>query len=748
MKETFTQLIRDHLDRPDYRPQNKSELARALQVDSKDRAAFRDAVVALERGGEILRGKKARYRLPGADSEGQMLAGRFECSPDRKRRSQYFIPDDPTQHPAFRGMDWPKVFVPGHASGTALHGDAVEVEMVKRAPRRDSSSRSYSRHSRRVEPDEWQAKISKVVSRSESGIVGTFHGKGSRATISPDDRRLPPSFQLLNVLAEARPGDIVVAKFVEWTESGFLPQAEMVKVLGRDDAPGVDILKVIHRYQLPLEFPEAVLAEAELIDEVVSDEEIQRREDWRERQVFTIDPEDAKDFDDAICVTEREGGGFELAVHIADVSHYVKPGSALDKEARKRGNSVYLADRVIPMLPEKLSNGVCSLKPHVERLTHAAIMTFDASGKMVKSRFASCVIRSHRRYAYEEAYALMELSDKATARIDDEKERSLALHLQRAWKLASMIRERRFRNGALDLDFPEVRVVLDEKGRAVGVKKSIYDESHQLIEEFMLAANEAVAYETKNAPAPSVYRIHEDPDEARLEEFADLARSFGHRVGDVAHRPELQKLLEGVKGKLEEHSVKLALLKSLRRAAYSVDPIGHYGLSKANYTHFTSPIRRYADLVVHRVLRKILSRRHEPTAPELADRTPVVQEIVEIAEHISKTERVAADAEKETRQLKIIEYLERICREDPKVSFEATVTDVRPIGAFVELNELLVKGLMKREALPPRDEYFYDRARQQFKSRTEAPTLTVGQRIEVRLARVDRVRGFVDFELA
>ena len=264
----------------------------------------------------------------------------------------------------------------------------------------------------------------------------------------------------------------------------------------------------------------------------------------------------------------------------------------------------------------------------------------------------------------------------------------------------------------------------------------------------MLSANEAVACETKNAPAPSIYRIHEDPDPAKLEEFADLARSFGHRVGDATHRPELQKLLAGIKGKLEEHSVKLALLKSLRRAAYSTDPLGHYGLSKVNYTHFTSPIRRYADLVVHRVLRKILSRRHEETAPETPDRTPIVPEMSEIAQHISKTERVAADAEKETQQLKMIEYLEHVCAEDPEATFDATVTDVRAIGAFVELNELLVKGLLRREDLPPRDKYFFDRPRKQFKSRSNRPTLTIGQRVDVRLHRVDRIRGFVDFVLA
>ncbi|MDF1657731.1 MAG: ribonuclease R [Verrucomicrobiales bacterium] len=748
MKQKFIPLLRDYLGGENYRPQNKSELARALQVASKDRAEFRNAIVSLERNGEIIRGRKGRFELPGRSGRHETAIGRIERSPDRKRRLVHFVPDDPSSHQAFQGMQWPKAFVPSHSAGTALHDDLVEVELFRREPPRWHEHANRNRQGKKFEGDSWQAKVIRIVKRSEQGIVGTFHGKGSRASLSPDDRRMPPSFQLISVLPEANPGDIVVARFHDWTDPGLMPMAEMVKVLGREDAPGVDILKVVHRYGLPVEFPPSVIAEAEMIDEVVSPAEIERREDWREREVFTIDPEDAKDFDDAISVTENEDGTFELAVHIADVSHYVKSGSELDKEARKRGNSVYLADRVIPMLPEKLSNGICSLKPDVERLTHAAIMTFDAAGKMTASRFASCIIRSHCRYSYEEAFAVMMLTDEVIAKLESEKDQSLGRHLKRAWKLASMIREQRFQNGALDLDFPEVRVVLDDRGRAVGVKKSIYDESHQLIEEFMLSANEAVARETKNEPAPSIYRIHEDPDIAKLEEFAELARSFGHRAGDVTHRPELQKLLAAVKGKLEEHSVKLALLKSLRRAAYSTDPLGHYGLSKVNYTHFTSPIRRYADLVVHRVLRKILSRRHEETAPEIPDKTPIIQEMSDIAEHISKTERVAADAEKETQQLKLIEYLERVCAEDPDVSFDATVTDVRAIGAFVELNELLVKGLLRREDLPSREEYFFDRPRKQFKSRRNGPTLTVGQRVDVRLHRVDRIRGFIDFVLS
>jgi ribonuclease R len=745
LNNPLIQQIRDWVHHPDYRPQNKSEIARALDIPSKNRSDLRDALAELEKRGEIVAGKKSRYRVPGKSDSGETFTGEIHFSPDRKRKSAYFVPSDPESSPVFRSMEQPRIFVPGHATGVSLDGDKVEVKLSRREPPR------WHKHSRKHrdrgydEEEKWQARVITVVERNSRPIVGMFHGKGSRATVSPEDGRLPPNFQLMEILPEAKPGDIVVASFVDWTDPGFFPMAKMTKILGREDAPGVDILKVIHRYGLPLEFPEAVVTEAEIIEDLIPQEELDRREDWREKEVFTIDPEDAKDFDDAICVSENPDGSWELAVHIADVSHYVKPGSALDKEARKRGNSVYLADRVIPMLPEKLSNGVCSLKPDEERLTHAAILTFEKSGKPQSSRFVSAVIRSHRRYSYEEAFAHMQSSEEVIEAMEDQEEQSLARHLKRAWKLASLLRKRRFEKGALDLDFPEVRVVLDEKGRAIGIKRSIYDESHQLIEEFMLAANEAVALETKNALAPSVYRIHEDPDPGKLEEFAELARGFGHRVGDVTQREELQKLLAAVRGKLEEHSIKLALLKSLRRAAYSKDPLGHYGLSKNNYTHFTSPIRRYADLAVHRVLRSILSKRHEPTAPEIPDKTPGLQEISDFAQHISKTERIAAEAEQETQRLKMIEYLERVCREDPDAEFEATIYEVRPIGAFIELNELLVKGLIRKDDLPGREEYFYDRARQYFKSRRNRPTLAVGVSLKVRLYKVNRERGFLDF---
>ncbi|MCB1078342.1 MAG: VacB/RNase II family 3'-5' exoribonuclease, partial [Verrucomicrobiae bacterium] len=501
---------------------------------------------------------------------------------------------------------------------------------------------------------------------------------------------------------------------------------------------------------LPTHFPEAVVEEAAAIPESIDGGELEKREEWRDREVFTIDPEDARDFDDAIYVHEfhpDEGGGWELAVHIADVSHYVRAGSALDREAKKRGNSVYLADRVIPMLPEKLSNGLCSLKPGVDRLTHAVIMRFDRQARQTSVRFASAVIRSRRRYTYEEAFARLNLSLGEISRLDSE-EASLGRHLKRAWELAGELRKRRFENGALDLDFPEVRAIIDKEGRAIGVKRIEYDESHQLIEEFMLAANEAVAYETKNATAPSLYRVHEDPDPGKLMEFGEQTRGYGYVVGDVTLRVELQKVLRQIRGKPEEHSLKIALLKSLKRAAYSAEPLGHYGLAKLNYTHFTSPIRRYADLVVHRVLRRLAEGRKAQSTSDAADATPGQGRLAEIAKHISETERIAADAEQETQRMKLLEYLLKLAADDRSKPFDGIVYDVRPIGAFVELTGLMIKGLIRKEDLPSGHGIRLDAVRNRFVGFHGKPYLAVGQKVKVRVVRVDRSRGFVDFVLA
>lgn len=728
---------------------NKSEFARELDIPSKERSELRKALSNLVDKGEIELGKKSRYYPPGNRSSDQTFEGVVNFINSEKKTSAFFTADVPGKLPVPADIAARGVFVGRRGAGTALDGDRVSVKIVKKPPPKWHKHVKSKRESYDQDTAQYEAVVSDILQRNLTTFVGTYERKGHTAVLSPEDNRLPPSFHLREVLPEAKPGDLVVAEFLSWANTDRPPAARMIERLGRPEDPGVDMLSVIHRYRLPLKFPHEVLMEAEAIDETISADDILNREDWRDREVFTIDPEDARDFDDAISVRELpDNSGWELAVHIADVSHYVKPGTALDKEARKRGNSVYLADRVIPMIPEKLSNGVCSLNPHVDRLTHATVITFDQKGNMTKARFVSAVINSCWRYSYEEAYTRLKLSDEAAEAFDDPVEKNVVAHLRRAWRLADTLRRKRFKEGCFDLDFPEVRVVLDADGIAFAVKKSEHDESHQLIEEFMLAANEAVARETRNEGATSIYRIHESPDPDKLQEFAEQARSFGHKIGDPTIRSEIQKLTKAIKGKPEEHLLKLALLKSMKRAAYSKDPVGHFGLAKDNYCHFTSPIRRYADLIVHRSLKRIMSRHKEPSAPLHPDRTPTEAGAAEISTHISRTERVAADAERDSQQLKMVEYLENLLKDDADQTFEAIVTDIRPIGIFVELKELMVRGLIRKMDFSSSDGFYLDKGENQFVSAlNSANTVAIGGTVTVKLIRIDRSRGFLDFAL-
>jgi ribonuclease R len=406
----------------------------------------------------------------------------------------------------------------------------------------------------------------------------------------------------------------------------------------------------------------------------------------------------------------------------------VRPGSALDREAQRRGNSVYLPDRVIPMLPERLSNGVCSLNPHVDRLTHSVFLQFDRNGRMRQSRFARTVIRSAHRLTYKKAFGIL----KSPAR--DE----LGERLHTAWKLAALLRKKRFEHGSLDLDMPEVKVVVDKKGKPIRFERVENDESHQLIEEFMLAANEAVAHELKNRGIPAIYRVHENPDVERLGEFREFVLAHGIRVGDLTHRGEVQKLLAAIAGTAEEHPLKIGLLKSLKRARYATMPLGHYGLAKTNYTHFTSPIRRYADLEVHRALaERDLARRTSRAVPQLSG----------IADHISATERNAAEAEIDAVKMKKLEFFEsQLEARDPQV-FDAVVIDVRNYGVLVELPEILLTGLVHVSTLAD-DFYIFSPAQRRLVGRQRRRTFAVGDKLRVHVARVDQFKRQIDFAIA
>jgi ribonuclease R len=716
LRERVLALLRS----PQYQPQTKSGLARALRLPPEERSGFRDVLRGLEAEGVVLCGKKALYSLRQRTPGG--LTGTIKFL---NTGGAHFLPDrhDPETKAALLGLGFDlgreiSIYVPPSETANALPGDHVVVKAAMNRFR-----------------DGVEGRVVRVLERSRRGFVATLQKRGHALALRPDDPALPEWFDVVaGQETVAQPGHKVLAQVEAWEQGTRRPLARLVKSLGAADTPGLAILTLVHKYGLPTAFPHSVLHEVEGFPATLPEEELAVREDWRDRDVITIDPDDARDFDDAIWVHPLPGGGWELAVHIADVSYYVRPGTALDREAEDRGNSVYLADRVLPMLPEKLSNGLCSLQPGVDRLTRVAVLRFDAKGRRTHARFARAVIRSRRRFTYEEAFAEMKASDPARR----------SPQLDRAWPLASLLRRRRFAAGSLDLDFPEVRAVLDAKGVPVGLKTSHNDESHQLIEEFMLAANEAVAKAIKDARVPGIYRVHEDPDEAKLEEYAVLLASSGLRTGDLTQRAELQRLLAAIKGRPDEHALKLGLLKSLKRAVYLAEPRGHYGLAKGDYTHFTSPIRRYADLLVHRLLGN-LEAKHGSRA-ESAERTPSQTRMVEIAEHLCRTERTAAEAEQESQRLMQTEYFARLLRLKTPVQFPGVIVEVRRMGVFVELSEWPVRGLVRVEDFPEGD-FQYDPAGGRFYCRRPRLNYAPGREVTVIPWRVHPERRLIDFKI-
>jgi len=688
-----------------YRPLDKRELAKALGRKSGVRMGLNQALRELERSGEIARIRKNRYVLP---AEADLVTGTLSI---HQAGYGFLITEKPGEA---------DIFVAAENTGTAMHGDRV-VARITRDP-------AYARTKGRRE-----GRVIRILERAHDTIVGTLQHSRNFYYVVPDDPRIvhdvyvqvPPRAPLPKVPTR---GDKVVVRLEAWESRHVNPEGDVIELLGPASAPGVDMLSIIRKYHLPTDFPRDVLDEVNRISETVDARKLDGREDLRKKFIITIDPDDARDFDDAIQIEKIDNGGWQLGVHIADVAAYVEPGSALDREARRRGNSVYLPDRVMPMLPERLSNGVCSLNPGVDRLTHSVFINFDKNGVAKRARFAKSVIRSAQRLTYKQAYAIL----KSSAR----DQLSEQLHL--AWRLASLLRRKRFEHGSLDLDFPEVKVRLDETGKPVRLERIDNDESHQLIEECMLAANEAVARELKMRAMPTIYRVHENPDPEKLAEYREFVLSFNYKVGDLAHRAELQRLLASIRGKPEEQALKIGLLKSLKRARYASQPLGHYGLAKPNYLHFTSPIRRYADLVVHRAL-TARSGKHQSQTD--------MGQIASIAEHISTTERIAADAEIEAVRMKKLEFFQRqLDQRNPQV-FRAAIVDVRNYGLVVELPDALVTGLVHVSSLA-NDFYSFEPTQRRLIGRRSRKRFGVGDEVRVFVVRVDAFKRQVDFAIA
>jgi ribonuclease R len=689
------------------RPLDAAGIASALDLPPAWKGKLLHLLKEMETAGEIARIRRDRYIIP---KEADLFTGVLQMHTNGGA------------HVLNEKQGEPDLYIRAENCFTAMHGDRV----VARISSQPEEPGFFSRPERRRE-----GKVIRVLTRANETIVGTLQRSKNFFYVVADDPRF---VQNLYVTAPTQPllakvGDKVVAKLDSWPSRHVNPEGHLIEILGPTGAPGVDMLSIIRKHRLPLEFPHDVLREADRVSPEVDPHDAAKREDLRDRFIFTIDPDDAKDFDDAINV-ERIPGGWRVGIHIADVSHYVKPKSALDREAHSRGNSVYLADRVIPMLPEALSNGICSLKPQVDRMAFSVFAEILQSGKIQSVRFAKTVIRSAARLTYKQAFAILEKPPK--------KGDLLSERVHTAWELSSLLRKKRFAAGSLDLEFPEIKVWLDETGRPVRLERVENDISHQLIEELMLLANELVARELKHRKQPAVYRIHEKPDPDKLAEFREFAASQGIRAGDLTHRPELQKLLASLHGKPFASAVKIALLKSLKRARYFPEPLGHYGLSKPDYTHFTSPIRRYSDLIVHRALERQLG---------LTKSGPDSSALGAMAEHISTTERSAADAEKESVRLKKLEFFQLQTTEGKRQKFRAMIMDVRNFGFFVELPEFLLSGLVHVSALEG-DFYIHEPSRGRLCGRKSKKVYQVGDFLEVAVERVDMFKQQVDFKPA
>ncbi len=691
------------LGRANSAPLNVAELRARLGFRRDRREDLARLLARMERNGQIMRNRPGnRYTLPRA---AELVPGRIRMN----RQGTGFLEADDPRIPVIR--------IPGPATAPALHGDRVLVRREGAPPR-----------ARGTGAKEAAGRVVRVLERARTQLVGTLRRNRQSFYVLPDDPRIgheihvPPPRQTGR---PARVNDKVVVRLGEWTPRQAGPAGEVIEALGPPDAAGVDMLSVIRQYQLPLHFPRKVLAEAQALGREVTPAERAGRVDCRAHPVITIDPSDAKDFDDAICLQRAGAGQWKLWVHIADVSHYVRPGSALDEEAARRGNSTYLVDRVVPMLPAALSEELCSLKPQVERLTQCVEFLLAADGRVRATRFYSAVIRSQRRYDYGEVLALLARPPR----------NPLEQMLHDAHALAGKIRQARFQAGALELDFPELKIRLDAHGRVLRLEREASDDAHQLIEEYMLLANEAAAGRLRARPGPAIYRVHEPPEEARLEEFRQEVRSQHIPCGRLSNRREAQKLLARLATLPIGPALKIGFLKSLPRARYAVEPLGHYGLAKPNYTHFTSPIRRYADLMVHRAL---LGPPGQPVA---------ARPLPEMAEHLSATERNSDDAERDSREAKLFAFLAAQLQSAHRERYEARVIEVRSFGCRVDVPGLGLSGLVPAAGAgagngPP------DARRGRPPRHGARCGLKLGDTVEVRVAKVDAGQRQVDFQLA
>ena len=721
-----------------FRPADEAGLLKQLGLHKKKKASLTHEVRRLLSQGEIVRVQGDRLRWSGTAGE---LVGTLLV----KGSGRASVRLDAGQEGAEDGA----VSIEDGFTANALHGDKVAVRVM--------ASRAHGRHH---DPETRIGRIVRIVERNRETIVGTLLKGGRGMSLQPDDPRLPQVRVTESEIKDAGIGDKVVVKLAPWDDACAPLSGVLERKLGKQWEPGAELLGVYEKFKLATEFPQAVEREAQALPTRVRPSDLKDRLDYRQIPTITIDPEDAKDFDDALSLEPQTNGDLKVGIHIADVSAYVKQGSALDLEARERGNSTYLVGTVIPMLPERLSNGLCSLVEGEDRLTLAAFITFDKAGKPKKTEFGRAVIRSCKRLSYRQAQALLVLHNfdeiralpalakhqtGATGRplsdLSDLEIVDLQSWIRKLWAIAKKMRSDRMAHGSLDLDMPETKIFVDAKGYAEKLVKMVHDESHQLIEEFMLSANEAVARLTRTKKLHSVYRVHDEPDFRKLAEYREFAAQLGVKCGELGRPEEVTKLLLLAETHPQGHLLKTMFLRSLKKACYRASPDGHYGLHKQDYTHFTSPIRRYSDLVVHRVLIHHL----EGGAGAEGRAAPGSRVQLEgLADHLSDTEVNSQEAERESQKIKTLEFFERELSKKPLTRFEAIITEVRNNGLFIELSESMTFGFVPLATFRD-DEYQRTPNGSALVGRRKQKRFALGASFDVVVSHVDRVRRLIDF---
>lgn len=691
-----------------YSPMTAAELADHFEIGDTEYRTFCDLLQELEFSGEVVQIKQKQYADP---RKVNLVVGNLECN---SRGFGFVVP--------VRKDEGEDIYINEEDMGSAMHGDLVVVRLPTNARipgKRFEKGRRAS------------GQIVNVLQRVNILVVGTFEKSKRLCFVAPDEPRLFRDIYVAEDVAKgAQPGDKVVVRITVWPSRHLNPEGEIAEVLGKEGEPKVDLRSVIYQYNLPHTFNHKVIQESKDVPRAVSPKDIGNRLDLRSKLIITIDPEDAKDFDDAVSLEKDRHGHWLLGIHIADVSSYVKPDTAIDKEARFRGTSVYLPGEVIPMLPEVLSNNICSLREGEDRLTKSVFATINRRGRVVKSEIRHTIINVTKRLTYNQATSILndgdnvDISDEARAMLKD------------MGRLSQLIFKNRLERGALELDIPEVSIKLDEQGYVKDVEKVERDISHKLIEEFMLLANETVATFMYDNNMPLLCRVHPEPEEEDMWDFASFIRGLEHTKVDPFDCKSLQKLLDKIQGKPEAYTINLVLLKSMKQAVYKAEEGRHFALAMDHYTHFTSPIRRYPDLIVHRLLDQHFTG--ELSSPTLRDAWKNC--LPELAVNCSMTERRADDAEREIKKLKMLRFFEDRIGD----IFDGVITGIQEYGFFVQVNTYLLEGLVHIRTLSD-DIYKIDKKNMALVGARQKKMYRIGDVIRVKIYKIDFLKREVDF---